>query len=124
MESIAMELDDKQLAECLLGTWVSDPASNSSPASTTTYNSDGTGTEVLHWEDNPDREDVEIRTAWSVRDGILHIESVASSKPNLVPNGLKLSDRIESATTDRLVFVTHGGYEPNWEEKRVMIRKV
>jgi hypothetical protein len=107
-----MPIDDTELAHRLIGTWITDPAEKSDYISTTTYNPDGTGTEEVRLPGRPESASVRVTTRWSVKDHVLHMNSLASSDPRIVPIGLKLSDRIVSISDDRFVF--EAGEEYGW----------
>lgn len=115
--------DDAALARRLVGTWVTDPASESQGLSTATYNADGTGTESVRLRDQPESAAVRLTTRWSIKDGILTLKSLTSSDPQKVPVGLELKDRIISITAERFVFEAHAGYGKGNGKRDVKLRK-
>ena len=104
-----MEINDRELAERLVGTWTTYPADNADVVSTATYSPDGTGTEVVQMRSRPGSEDIRIDIQWSIKDSVLSMKSVASSAPQFVPVGMKLNDRILSLTEDK--FISQAGME-------------
>jgi hypothetical protein len=119
-----VHLSDDELASRLVGTWKSGPEDSATHASTATYNPDGTGVEVVSFPDRPQDPAVEVTTKWRIEDGILHLNSIASTDPQRVPVGLSLKDRIVSITDDRFEYAGsdgYGGYE-GMREFKVRVR--
>lgn len=116
-----------QFIEQLVGTWVSEPASALIVTNTTTYNADGTGTEVVEWCEKPEENPpVTVGFNWGIQNGVLSVNSISSSHPNRIPTGLQLQDRIVSVDAEKMVTTTYTGYdygagEPS--EKVVKLRK-
>ena len=117
-----MEFNGRELAEQLIGTWVTDPASGEGIVSTVTYNPDGTGTEIVSFGE-PERPDVTVDIRWSVNDDLLTFKSVASSDPQRVPVNFELHDRILSISEDRFVFAAFKGYGIGDGEQGVKVRR-
>jgi hypothetical protein len=94
--------DDAEITRRLVGTWKSDPADGLSNGSRITYNADGSGSEVFNM---PDQDvEVEIGTTWTIKEGTLHLDCTSSSKPEVVPTGMKLQNRIISISDDKYVY--------------------
>lgn len=104
-----MEMDDKQLAERLIGTWVTSPLGDPDMVSTATYNADGSGTEVVQLRRGEHEHHIRIDLYWSVADGVLTTRSIGSSDPARVPVGLQLKDHILFLSDDN--FVSRSGAE-------------
>jgi hypothetical protein len=113
--------DDAELTRRLVGTWIPDPADKSDLVSTVTYNSDGTGIELVHLRDQPESAGVRITSRWSIKNGILTLQSVTSSDSRRIPVGLEVKDRIISISDDRFVFEA---YESNGDSKGKQKAKV
>jgi hypothetical protein len=115
--------DDAELARRLVGTWITDPADKSPAVSTVTYNSDGTGSELVRLREQPESASVRVTTRWSIKEGILTLKSVASSDPEKIPVGLELKDRIISISADRFEFEAYAGYGDGKGTRGVKVRK-
>ena len=115
---------DAGLARQLQGTWIGGPENMPSIRSTTTYNADGTSEEVIRIGKEPDIKIVKITSRWSVDNGMLSLESIASSDPQMVPVGIKVKSTISSISESRLVVVAFEGYGSGSKgRKAIFIRK-
>ena len=113
---------DAELSKRLQGSWVTDPAEKSSSTTKATYRADGTGEDVVRIGKGPDAAIVRLTTRWSVKDGKLCLESIASSHPQIIPIGLKLKDIIVSISDDRLVLEAFQGYGASKGTRSVQVR--
>lgn len=117
-----MQFSDAQLAEQLVGTWITQP-SDGDVVSTVTYHADGTAVEVVAFGNQPERDPVEVGMKWEVKENVLTFKSVSSSNPNIVPVGFELKDRILSISDDRFTFEAFQGYGIGDGEQGVKVRK-
>ncbi len=119
----SLPIDDADIASRLVGTWINDPSDKSEPESTVTYNSDGTGVEVIHLPGQSGSGTVRVTTRWSIKNQILTLKSTESSDPQKIPVGIELKDRIISISDEKFVFETYDGYGGHIGKQSVRLRK-
>ena len=115
----------RELAKRLVGTWVSDPASEEAGRSTSeaTYREDGTGEDVIRVGDGADAKVVKLTTRWKVEGGKLCLEAVTSSDAEVIPVGLMLKDVVISISDERLVLESYEGYGERKGVRSVRVRR-
>jgi hypothetical protein len=120
----APPISDAELAGRLVGTWATNPDDAKTHASLSTYNSDGTGREVVSFPGSEGERDVELVINWTIQDGVLHLKSVSSSDPDRIPVGLELKDRVLAITDEKFEYTGDEGYRgfEGMRELKVRVR--
>ncbi len=112
--------DDTELTRNIVGSWETDPPDKNQTASTSTYNADDTGSEIVRL---PDGTYVLVTTHWSIKKGILTLKNDTSTDTKLIPIGIVLKDRIVEISETRFVYESYEGYGKAKGKRETKVRK-